>query len=220
MKIDKNQIRGIIFDFDGTLLDSLGMWKSLDTDYLITRQIPAPEDLRKAIEGLSFNETARYFKEQFSLDESVEEIVDAWHRHIEDVYPFLPFKKGAKDFLLRRKKEGYPLALATSNSRQLVEKSLAHQGFLGFFPIIVTADDVGRGKPSPDVFLEAAQRLGLKPEECLVFEDTYMGVLGAKRAGMKTVAIFDFHNQGRWEDIEELADYTAQHYEDAEEMFL
>jgi|LFRM01.1.fsa_nt_gb HAD superfamily hydrolase (TIGR01509 family) len=218
--IEMTGIKGIIFDFDGTLVDSLGMWKDLDSIYLMEKGFPAPEDLRRAIEGLSFNETASYFKKRFSLKESVEKIVDDWHEHIETVYPFLPFKEGAQNFVRRLEEKGYKLALATSNSRRLVSMVLEEQNFENVFPIIVTSDDVGRGKPCPDVFLETAKRMELSPANCLVFEDTYNGVLGAKRAGMKTLAIFDFHNKERWEDILEIADYTAEHYEDIEGMIL
>lgn len=218
--IEMKGIKGIIFDFDGTLVDSLGMWKNLDSDYLLEKGFPSPEDLRRSIEGLSFNETASYFKKRFSLEESTEEIVENWHKHIEKIYPFLPFKKGAQDFVRRLKRQGYKIALATSNSRRLVKMVLEEQDFMDLFPVIVSSDDVGRGKPCPDVFLETAKLLKLEPADCLVIEDTYNGVLGAKRAGMKTVAIYDFHNKHRWEDILEIADYSARHYEDIEGMIL
>lgn len=217
--IDLKGIKGIIFDFDGTLLDSLGMWKNLDIEYLNQRGISKPADLGHAIEGLSFNETASYFKNRFSMEESVDEIVSHWHTYIEEVYPSLPFKASAKNFIERRKKEGYKLAIATSNSKPLVKMALEDKMMERFFPIIVTSDDVGEGKPSPNVFLETAKRLQIHPSDCLVIEDTYMGVLGAKRAGMKTIAIFDSHNKERWDKTLKLADGTVTHFKQLEAMF-
>lgn len=218
--ISKNKIEGFIFDFDGTILDSLGMWNNLDGAYLDERSIEVPEDLKKSIEGMSFNDTAAYFKRRFKLRESVEEIVDHWHQHIEEVYPFLPFKDGVGGFIEKISQEGYKLAIATSNSRALVEKALEEQRFLDYFSVIVTSDDVGRGKPSPDVFLEAASRLNLEPRNCLVVEDTLMGVLGAKRAGMVTVAIYDHHNRKRWDQISEEADFAINSYSELYKFIL
>ncbi len=216
----KNKIQGFIFDFDGTLLDSLGMWNNLDNVYLDERNISIPEDLAKSIEGMSFTETAQYFKDRFKLKESVQDIVGHWHEHIKEVYPFLPFKDGALPFVERIFREGYKLALATSNSRSLVVKALDQQEFLKFFPVIVTSDDVGRGKPSPDVFLEAAARIKLHAKNCLVIEDTLMGVLGAKRAGMVTVAIYDYHNRHNWQEITDLADFTIRSYSELDRLLI
>lgn len=214
------KIEGLIFDFDGTLIDSLGMWKDLDRIYLHSRGIELPPELGRAIEGLSFEETACYFKEKFSLEDPVESIVEEWHNHAEGIYPGLPFKEGAINFLDKMKNKGYLFALATSNSQQLVQRVLREKGLLSYFPVIVTADDVGMSKPHPHVFLEAARRLNLLPPSCLVFEDTYAGVLGAKRAGMTTVAVYDHHNEDNWQKTKDLSDYTLDHYDDFERILL
>lgn len=215
---DLKRIKGLIFDFDGTLVDSLGMWKDLDHLYLASRGLVAPPGLSHAIEGLSFDQTAAYFKEQFGIPESIDEIVNEWHEHVEDQYPRLPFKGGAIEFLDKMRNNGYSLGLATSNSHRIVRRYLTEKKILDYFPVLVTSDDVGKGKPEPDVFLEAARRLELAPFECLVFEDTYMGVLGAKRAGMTTVAIYDPHNEEKWKDTLKIADYTLKHYDEFERM--
>lgn len=213
-----SSIKGLIFDFDGTLIDSLGMWKDLDKLYLSSRGIEPPPGLSSAIEGLSFDDTARYFKREFGIIDSVERIVQDWHDHVEKLYPHLPFKDGAMDFLQKMRKQGYQLAVATSNSHQLVQKVLNEKKLLDCFETVVTADDVGKGKPEPHVFLETARRLELHPSNCLVFEDTYAGVLGAKRAGMTTVAVYDVHNEEKWKETVSLSDYTLDHYDDFERM--
>ena len=197
-------IKGIIFDLDGTMLDSLGMWADLDGIFLREKNIIPPEGLKHAIEGLSFKETAEYFKSEFSLEESVDELVELWHDEIERIYPFLPFKNGVREFIEASLDKDLTIGLATSNSFKLAHDVLSEQDYIDFFDVLVSADQVGRGKPSPDVFLEAARRMNLKPQECLVLEDTLMGVKGAKSAGMITIAIFDRYNNGRWKEIEEI----------------
>lgn len=208
----KKDIKGIIFDLDGTMLDSLGMWSSLDQAYLEEKGIEAPEGLSSKTEGFTFAETAQYFKDRFGLKEDVEDIVKEWHDYIEKIYPGLPFKKGVRDFIESSIKEGKKIALATANSRKLAGAVLKAQDYIDYFEVLVSADEVGRGKPHPDVFLEAAKRLDLKPEDCLVFEDTLMGVVGAKRAGMTTIAVFDKYNGHNWEEILQTADYTIEDY--------
>lgn len=218
MKFIKD-IKGIIFDLDGTMLDSLGMWADLDGVFLREKNISPPEGLKHAIEGLSFRETAEYFKREFYLKESVDELVQIWHDEIERIYPFLPFKNGVREFIKASLDKELKIGLATSNSFKLAHQVLSEQDYIDFFDVLVSADQVGRGKPSPDVFLEAARRMGLKPEECLVLEDTLMGVRGANRAGMTTIAIFDRYNNGRWEEIEAEADYTVENYQELLELF-
>ncbi|MBQ8970739.1 MAG: HAD family phosphatase [Lachnospiraceae bacterium] len=94
-------IRGILFDLDGTLVDSMWMWKQIDIDYLGGKQVEMPEDLQRSIEGRSFYETAIYFKERFSLSDSVEEIMADWNRMAEEMYrKRVPLKPGVKDFLI------------------------------------------------------------------------------------------------------------------------
>lgn len=187
-----NNINAVIFDLDGTLVDSMWIWKEIDIKYLEKRGIGLPDDLQKAIEGMSFTETANYFKDRFNLLDDIETIKLEWNDMAGLYYSNqIGLKKGVKEFLDLLKANNIKIGIGTSNSRELATMVLKKNDIYDYFDIIRTSCEVEKGKPFPDVFLKAAEDLGARPEECLVFEDTYAGVLAAKRASMKVIAISD-----------------------------
>lgn len=210
-----DKIKAVLFDLDGTLVDSMWMWKTIDIEYLSRYQIELPEDLAQSIEGMSFTETANYMKARFQIPEDVEIIKATWNEMAHDKYAFeVPLKNGAYDFLKQLRKQGIHLAIATSNSRELAETVLRSHQILDWFDVIVTGCDVKVGKPAPDVYLMAAQFLGVKPEECLVFEDIPQGIIAGKRAGMTVYAIEDAYSIDLNEEKQRLADYYIRDYND------
>lgn len=200
--------RAVIFDLDGTLVDSMWMWKAIDIEYLGRFGLSCPPDLQKAIEGMSFSETAIYFKERFSIPDSTDEIKAEWTRMSIDKYRTqVPLKKGAGEFLQSLKERQIPMGIATSNGRHIVDAVLTALKIDGFFSNITTGCEVAMGKPAPDIYLKVAKELGASPETCLVFEDVPAGIQAGKAAGMTVVAVEDpFSRKMRWEK-EELADY-------------
>ncbi|MCD6436318.1 MAG: HAD family phosphatase, partial [Clostridiales bacterium] len=171
---------GVIFDLDGTLIDSMKIWEDVDRDYLKRHNYEVPRDLQKEIEGKSFYETAMYFKERFNILDSVDRIMGDWYEMAEEFYrERVNMKDSTIELLERIKMLNKPIAIATSNSRELALMALEKNNIRSYFDIIVTSCDVEKGKPSPDVFLEAANQISIDPRKCLVFEDTYAGVLGA-----------------------------------------
>lgn len=187
-----NDIKAVIFDVDGTLIDSMWIWKQVDIEFLGKRGIHLPERLQGEIEGMSYSETAIYFKARFNLQESLEEIKEEWRVMAEDYYKcHIKLKSGAKDFLKLLYDKGFTIGIATSNSRELVEHMLANHGIGQYFSNIRTSCEVDKGKPHPDVYLKVAEDMGIKPDNCLVFEDTVAGVMAAKSAGMKVFAMAD-----------------------------
>jgi len=185
-------IKAVIFDVDGTLIDSMWIWKQVDIEFLGKRGIPLPERLQMEIEGMSYSETAVYFKERFNLPESLEEIKEEWRLMAEDYYKWhIQLKSGAKDFLKLLYDKGLTLGIATSNSRELVDCMLANHGIRKYFSNIRTSCEVEKGKPYPDVYLKVAEDMGIDPCRCLVFEDTLSGVMAAKSAGMRVFAMAD-----------------------------
>lgn len=206
-------IHGIIFDLDGTLVDSMWVWNAIDIEYLGSFGIPVPEDLQILLGGLSFTETAVYFKEHFGIPDPIEKIEADWNRMAFEKYrDDVRLKEGAGDFLRFLKGNRIPAGIATSNSMELVETLLASLGISDCFGAIVTGHEVSKGKPDPEIYLTCAERLGIVPADILAFEDVVNGILSARRAGMKVCAVYDDHCSRLDDEKRELADYFIYDY--------
>lgn len=212
----KNELKAFdafLFDMDGTLVDSMWMWHEIDIEYLSRFGLQVPEKLQKDIEGMSFSETAVYFKERFKLPDSIETIKADWNNMACDKYRHeVPFKEGALAFLQYAKANHIKLGVATSNSRELVEHVAEALHFYDYFDCILTACEVEKGKPAPDVYLEVARRLCVAPKKCLVFEDILPGIQAGLNAGMKTCAVEDAYSKAIRDKKEALADYFIDTY--------
>lgn len=208
-------IDAVIFDVDGTIADSMWMWKQIDIDYLEKFGIPLPENLQKNIEGMSFRETAHYFKEHFSIPDSIETMMADWNEMAAHKYRYeIPLKKGVLDFLDKCKEKGILLGIATSNSVELLNCLLKAHKLEDTFHVIITGSDGLRGKPAPDMYLEAAKRLSVEVSKCLVFEDIIPGILAGKRAGMKVCAIDDVYSKDVLLEKKKEADFFIESFED------
>lgn len=207
------QIQSVIFDLDGTLVDSMWLWHDIDVEFLEQRGLTLPDTYQQEIEGMSFTETAVYTKKLFHLSESVEELKEIWNRMAIEKYTYeVPFKPGAERFLQHCRDKKIAVGIATSNSKELVGAVAKSLHFQDYIQEIVTACEVERGKPAPDVYLEAASRLGVEPGRCLVFEDVPMGILAGKNAGMRVCAVEDDFSIGQQEEKRRLADYYITDY--------
>lgn len=210
-----NEIQAVIFDLDGTMADSMKVWTDIDIHFFESRNMEFPPDLQKAIEGMSFTETAAYFIERFQLPETVEELKATWGAQAIDEYrDHVKVKKGVRSFLEYLKDSGIKVGIATSNSRLLVDAFLEANGLTDYIDHIVTSCEVCAGKPAPDVYLKAAELLDIKPEHCLVFEDIPMGILAGKNAKMRVCAVEDTYSIGMTEEKKRLADYYICDFDD------
>lgn len=206
-------IQAVIFDLDGTLIDSMWIWKDIDIAYLDRFGHKLPDDLQKSIEGMSFSETAAYFKERFQLPDSLEDIKAAWHQMARDKYAKeIGFKKGAKEFVAFLRKSGIKTGIATSNSIELVKAVLKNHDMEKEFDSIHTSCEVKQGKPAPDIYELVARDLKVNPNMCLVFEDVVQGIVAGKNAGMKVCAVFDIYSQPMAEEKRRLSDYYINDY--------
>ena len=209
-------IKAVIFDIDGTLLDSMGIWTDIDDIFVEKYNLNPPETFHSGMEGKSYSETADYFLELFpELPHTSEELQDEWYHMAVDIYrEEIKMKDGAFQFLHALKAQGFKLGLATSNQRELATVGLEAHGVFGLFDVLRTACEVKAGKPAPDVYLSVAEELGVLPSECLVFEDVPMGILAGKNAGMKVCAVEDWFSAAQNDKKRELADYYIQSYDD------
>lgn len=206
--------KAVIFDLDGTLVDSMWMWKSIDIEFLQARNISYPKQLQNEIEGMSFSETIRYFKNKFQLPEPQEKLEEILNHMALDKYRYeVPLKDGAKNFLQYLKEHNIRTGIATSNSRFLLEAVSKAHNLTDYIDCFLTADDVKKGKPAPDVFLTAAKKLSIHPKECLVFEDIPNGIAAGKSAGMEVCAIEDEFSIEMIDKKKSLADYYIRSYD-------
>lgn len=215
MKNLKRPVKAVIFDLDGTLVDSMWIWKDIDIIYLKRHNFPLPEDLQKSIEGMSFTETANYFKTRFSIPDDVETIKAEWVDMAEEYYSrHIDLKGGAREFIQRLKASGILVGIGTSNSRELALMVLKRHALELYISELVTSCEVPQGKPAPDVFLRAAELMGVAPENCLVFEDTHAGVLAGLAAGMQVIAVRDAHSEPWAHEIEPLVQRYITDYDE------
>ena len=213
MGINLDDYEAVIFDLDGSLVDSMWMWKAIDIEYLKGFGIKPPEDLQKQIGGRSFFETAVFFKDKFGLEDSVEKIGDDWNRMAWDKYTNeVPLKDGAFEFLSACENKGIKLGIASSNSTELIEQVLFSHNIRDRFSSVKSGTQIQKGKPAPDVYLAVANELKVSPEKCLVFEDLVDGIKAGKNAGMTVVAVSDDYSRHSDKAKRELADYYIEDY--------
>ena len=208
-------IKAAIFDLDGTLIDSMWVWGKIDEDYYKNRNMVLPSNLKSQIEHLSFDDTAQYFKTNFGILDTIEEIKKEWidFAYVEYLNN-VKLKPGVVEFLSLLKTLNIKIGLATSSSTALLEAVLQANGIYHFFDSITLTDEVSRGKSFPDVYLLAAEKLGVTPAECIVFEDILPAVKGAKAAGMKVIGVYDDFSKLDRDDIINHADmYIIEYHE-------
>lgn len=208
-------IKGAIFDLDGTLVDSMWVWNKIDVDYLKSKGHSLPKNLNSEICHLSFTQTANYFKEKFNISDSIDTILNDWNTLAYKYYSEnIKLKDGVKEFLDKLKENNIKIALATSNSIPLLEACLKNNCIYDYFDSITTTDEVSNGKNCPDVYLLAAKKLNVPPKNCIVFEDILPAIKGAKAADMTVIAISDKHSENDLEEIINLSDkYITSYFE-------
>lgn len=213
--IDISGFEGYIFDLDNTLLDSHSVWHDVDIKFFEKRNIVEPEDYARKVATMNLDAAAAYTIERFGLNEKAEDITTEWFSMIEKEYAYnLKMFDGVAELLKRIHDGGGKLALATATAHKLFAPALIRNGVYDWFDAFATIDETGRGKDYSDVYYLAAERMGIIPQRCVVFEDIAIGVQSAKRAGMTTVAFLNSNAKKEWDFLKATADYTFTNYRD------
>ena len=182
-------IDAVVFDMDGVLIESEEIWDAVREVYVRERGGRYDDEIQRAMMGMSSHEWSRYLHETAGLDESSETInAEIVQRMLAAYRERLPLVDGAVE-AVRRLAAHFPLAVASSSNRPLIDTVLEVSGLESSFQATVSSEEVARGKPAPDVYLEAARRLGVAPGRCAAVEDSHNGIRSAKAAGMRVVAI-------------------------------
>lgn len=182
-------IEAVIFDLDGVIVDSEHVWNEARESLARERGGRWHADAQRDMMGMSSREWSRYMHDVIGLEEPPEEISAEVVRRLEAIYRSeLPLVDGAVD-AARRLADRWPLGLASSSNRELIDLVLGLTGLAACFKATVSSEEVARGKPAPDVYLEAARRLDTDPVACTAIEDSENGILSAKAAGMRVIAI-------------------------------
>ncbi len=199
-------IKGIIFDFDGTLFDTMGIWKTAGADYLQSIGYIGEKDLWKKLSASSLIQSAKYLKEQYSLPFTTEEIMYGINKTVESFYFYhaMP-KENAEKYLSALKSKGVKMCIATATDRNLAETALKRCNMLSFFDNIFTCTQAGHGKDEPYIYEYACKSMGVAKAETAVFEDAFHAVHTAKKAGFFTIGIYDKY-EIQEEGVKEIAD--------------
>ena len=185
-------IRGVIFDVDGVLLNSMPVWENLGEIYLERLGIEAEKGLGETLFAMSLEEGADYLIENYGLKQTPEEIIAGLNREVQDFYGRkVPLKEGVRGYLEEFRDRKIPMAIATSGDRANAEAALKRLKVLSYFRAVFTCSEIGSSKSHPDIYYAAALQLDTDPSDTWVFEDALHAIRTAKKAGFRTAGVYD-----------------------------
>lgn len=211
-------IKGVIFDLDGTIVDSMGVWQEIDKQYFLMKGYETvPEGYANKISHMSFYEIAKYTKETYHFEETIDQIIEIWDILARHAYTYTVMAKpGIRKLLVYLKQHDIKIALATSNTRKLFTPCLKHNAIYDLFDFLFSGSELGTSKSEPTIYLIASDALKTKPSETLVFEDVLIPLTTAKNAGFKTVAVYDKSSEKVDDEKRQISDFYIKSYMDIE----
>ncbi|MDE6401524.1 MAG: HAD family phosphatase [Clostridiales bacterium] len=190
MRMLSKNIKAAIFDLDRTLFDSVGLWHEIDDIFLNKRGLVPTDEYRRAIAAIGFRATADFTIEYYKLDDTPEQLMNEWTELAREAYATaVKTFDGVHEYLAACAANGIKIAAVTSLHIDFAQLCLKNNGIFRYFSNIVTSDETGLKKSSPEIYLHAAKRLGVAPSDCVVYDDVPIAINAAKAAGMITVAI-------------------------------
>lgn len=209
----------VIFDLDGTLIDSMQIWEHLGEEVLAGYGMKLPPELKKEIETLTIHQSAELFKKKFNLSARVSDIVsqieDLGQRKYREEVQLKPHVQG---FLKKLRAQKIPMAIATTSMKNGVTAVLKRLNILEYFEFILTAEDAPLGKNDPEIFTLCAQRFCASPGEIWVFEDALHAACTAKKAGFIVVGVYDQASAKDRPALKAVCDFYIDTLEEAENL--
>ena len=205
-------IKGVIFDLDGVILDSMSIWNDLGARYLISIGIQPEEGLNEILFSMSMEQGAQYLKEHYKISKSTSAILEGIRLMLERFYfDEVPAKAGANELMSFFKSNGIRMTAATSSPRTHIEKALIRNHLISYIEAIYTTSEVGISKHSPDIYNKAAEFMQLSPGEIIVLEDSLYALKTAKAAGYKTIGVYDKDGETDQDGLRETCDIYISH---------
>ena len=214
MKIGNKEIKGIIFDIDGTLIDSCSIWGEVDIRFFSKRNMEMPKDYQEAIGHIGLDKAAEYTIKRFNLNEKKEDIIKEWKNGVLELYANeVVLKPHVKEFLMLLKEHNIPFCAATANDEDCYKKCLERNGIFDLFDFILEVNHFKDGKDKPTIYIEAAKKLGVDISNCMVFEDLLMALNTASKAGFITCAVYEQTCKEEKEKLE-IANFYIKDYQE------
>jgi HAD superfamily hydrolase (TIGR01509 family) len=201
--------RGIIFDMDGTLIDSMPHWENIGAEFLKRHGVTPPADLNETIKTMSFAESARYFIEFFGVDKTEEQVGDEINGLIRENYArHIQLKPFVKEALNQFRRQGIKMGMLTATHLSLAELVMNRCGILEHFDFILTSGITGLPKSQPEIYHQAVAQMNIPAAEIAIFEDALYCIQAARATGCEIVGVYDEASKNDWEEIKKQSDWT------------
>jgi len=216
----KGKAEALIFDVDGTLLDSMTVWNQADTVFLNSRGFEVTPDYTDYVKSVRIEDAAVYTKERYNLPDTPEQIMAEWKAFVNRAYAEeVPLKEGAYDYLLEARRLGFKTACATALTRENIDTSFTRLKIHDMFDVIVALDDMPHlpDKSEPDIYLHTASLLHADPHSTVIFEDVPIALRGASKGGFITCAVRDEIGAGsesEWAEMSMNSEYSLEFWSD------
>ena len=214
-------MKSIIFDMDGTLADSMAMWRSLGIDYLKSHGVDITSKDAQEMTTMSLKMSSTYMKEKFNLSLTPDEIYNDMKHIAEDFYEhYCTLKHGAKDVLDRFYEEGIPMMLGTGTPEEFFDPFLKREDMFKYFSEIATCDGLNLKKDDPRFFLTCCKMAGFDPKETVLIDDAYFAIVAAKEAGLTTICMYDEANDNMLRELSLKSDLFISDLSVLKKIFL